>query len=558
MEPGRLGRAASQGDRRVPQRRRHRGKDARGGPITDDHFLLYFNADGHRRLHPAARRVRRGMGRRDRHGRRGRRRATLAAGPSSSRHPHRRRPPGARTSPRPSPTTPSPHRWPRSPGDGHAGSGPAQRTAHQGRRLTDAHASAPTGCRSRPASTSTRRPRRLPYLHDLGVDWVYLSPLLEAEPGSDHGYDVVDPRPGRPSRGGAEGRPRCRPRPGGSAWACSSTSCPTTSASRRPSRTPGGGTCSATAASRRTRGVRHRLGLGAAVRLPCSVTTTCREGGPEQSPRATTSCATTTPLPARPRHRRRCARPRCTTASTTSWSLAARRRRAELPPLLRGHHAGRDPGRGPVGVRRVARARSCRWVPTASSTACASTTRTACSTRAATSTDCRPRPAAPTCSSRRSSSPARSCPVTGRSTARPATRRCANRPGVRRPGRQAPLDALEARLRGAPSMGRAHPRHQARRRRRIAAGRGPGRIVRAASTMPPTLHERRCEDAVAELLACFPVYRSYLPAGRGTSTRPGRRARAPARSGRCVRRIAPCSPTRPTRRRCGSSRPPAW
>ena len=30
------------------------------------------------------------------------------------------------------------------------------------------------------------------YLGDLGVDWVYLSPLLEAEAGSDHGYDVVD------------------------------------------------------------------------------------------------------------------------------------------------------------------------------------------------------------------------------------------------------------------------------------------------------------------------------------------------------------------------------
>ncbi|CAM3689314.1 malto-oligosyltrehalose synthase [Nocardioides zeicaulis] len=31
----------------------------------------------------------------------------------------------------------------------------------------------------------------LPYLHDLGVDWVYLSPLLASEPGSTHGYDVV-------------------------------------------------------------------------------------------------------------------------------------------------------------------------------------------------------------------------------------------------------------------------------------------------------------------------------------------------------------------------------
>ncbi len=47
--------------------------------------------------------------------------------------------------------------------------------------------------------------RRLPYLHDLGIDWVYLSPLLEAEPGSTHGYDVVDPARVDASRGGPEG-----------------------------------------------------------------------------------------------------------------------------------------------------------------------------------------------------------------------------------------------------------------------------------------------------------------------------------------------------------------
>jgi (1->4)-alpha-D-glucan 1-alpha-D-glucosylmutase len=45
----------------------------------------------------------------------------------------------------------------------------------------------------------------LPYLHDLGVDWVYLSPVLEAEPGSDHGYDVVEHDRIDPARGGAEG-----------------------------------------------------------------------------------------------------------------------------------------------------------------------------------------------------------------------------------------------------------------------------------------------------------------------------------------------------------------
>src|SRR4051812_48121766 len=45
----------------------------------------------------------------------------------------------------------------------------------------------------------------LPYLHDLGVDWVYLSPILRAEPGSTHGYDVVDHAVVDPARGGAEG-----------------------------------------------------------------------------------------------------------------------------------------------------------------------------------------------------------------------------------------------------------------------------------------------------------------------------------------------------------------
>ncbi|KAA1426381.1 malto-oligosyltrehalose synthase [Nocardioides antri] len=44
----------------------------------------------------------------------------------------------------------------------------------------------------------------LPYLDDLGVGWLYLSPLLEAHPGSTHGYDVVDPTRIDPARGGPE------------------------------------------------------------------------------------------------------------------------------------------------------------------------------------------------------------------------------------------------------------------------------------------------------------------------------------------------------------------
>src|SRR3981081_2997184 len=33
----------------------------------------------------------------------------------------------------------------------------------------------------------------LPYLADLGISHVYLSPCLQAVPGSQHGYDVADP-----------------------------------------------------------------------------------------------------------------------------------------------------------------------------------------------------------------------------------------------------------------------------------------------------------------------------------------------------------------------------
>jgi (1->4)-alpha-D-glucan 1-alpha-D-glucosylmutase len=47
--------------------------------------------------------------------------------------------------------------------------------------------------------------RLIPYLSRLGVDWVYLSPILQAEEGSQHGYDVTDHSRIDVSRGGAEG-----------------------------------------------------------------------------------------------------------------------------------------------------------------------------------------------------------------------------------------------------------------------------------------------------------------------------------------------------------------
>jgi (1->4)-alpha-D-glucan 1-alpha-D-glucosylmutase len=46
------------------------------------------------------------------------------------------------------------------------------------------------------------------YLADLGVTHLYSAPLLTAAPGSAHGYDVVDPRAVNPALGGEAGRRR--------------------------------------------------------------------------------------------------------------------------------------------------------------------------------------------------------------------------------------------------------------------------------------------------------------------------------------------------------------
>lgn len=46
------------------------------------------------------------------------------------------------------------------------------------------------------------------YVRALGADWVYLSPLLTATTGSDHGYDVVDHSSVDPARGGRAGLDR--------------------------------------------------------------------------------------------------------------------------------------------------------------------------------------------------------------------------------------------------------------------------------------------------------------------------------------------------------------
>ena len=44
----------------------------------------------------------------------------------------------------------------------------------------------------------------MPYLRDLGISHLYLSPSFQARPGSTHGYDVIDPRRVSDELGGRE------------------------------------------------------------------------------------------------------------------------------------------------------------------------------------------------------------------------------------------------------------------------------------------------------------------------------------------------------------------
>ena len=92
------------------------GKDARGGAITDDHFLLYFNADGPADGDPAARGVRRRVGRGHRHRRRRRRRCTtFEAGATFHLETHSLVVLREHAEAEASRTTRSPRPWPRSP-----------------------------------------------------------------------------------------------------------------------------------------------------------------------------------------------------------------------------------------------------------------------------------------------------------------------------------------------------------------------------------------------------------------------------------------------------------
>jgi len=60
----------------------------------------------------------------------------------------------------------------------------------------------------RPDFDLDRTAELAPYLSALGVTHLYSAPLLAATPGSEHGYDVVDPTRTNPELGGRPGLER--------------------------------------------------------------------------------------------------------------------------------------------------------------------------------------------------------------------------------------------------------------------------------------------------------------------------------------------------------------
>ena len=225
----------------------------------------------------------------------------------------------------------------------------------------------------------------------LGVSHLYLSPILQAAPGSMHGYDVVDHSRVSADLGG-EGGARRAGRPGhehGLGIVVDVVPNHMAIPTPRAPQPAALGDAARSAATRRRALVRRRLGArataGSACRSSARRSTTCsrpgrarawrarrRAGAPLRRPvfpLAPGSDATATSRGAR----------RSSTTCSASWR--DKDGRAQLPPVLRRRHADRDPRRAARRLRRDPR-RAARPAPrAASSTASASTTPTGSPTR---------------------------------------------------------------------------------------------------------------------------------------------------------------------------------
>ena len=268
-------------------------------------------------------------------------------------------------------------------------------------------------------------------------------------------------------------------------------------------------------------------------------------------------------LPDRARHRRRLA---VEVHDRQHYELVSWRRggrRAQLPALLRGQHAGRGPGRGPRGLRGHPRRDRALVRRGPGRRAAGRPPRRPARPGSATSTTWPSSPAAPTSLVEKILEPGEELPASWATAGTTGYDALAHdRPGADRPGRRGALDELETQLRGGP-VDWHQLIHDTKRAvadgilssevRRIVreARRGSGGRDRAIGEL------RRRGRRAAGLLPGLPL----LPARGSRPPRPGVRAgaRAPARPRRRARRArAGAGRPRCGRPRSGSSRPAAW
>ena len=297
------------------------GRDARGNPITDDHFLLFFNVGDEIELTLPSVGVRRARG-------------TWSSTPAASPTTGGPTPRATRstcstarwwcsastTSPRRSPTTRSPRRWPPA-----APGGEPPVTARARAAAPASHLPAPDQRRLRPVRGDRADcPTCTTWASTGSTSRRCWRPSRAAPTATTWSASTTWTSPGAVPRDWR----RCRPRPAGSGWACWSTSCPTTSAWPRPPATRGGGTCSSTARTRvhaEAFDIDWEFGLGKMLVPVLGDDDVPVDGGPTGTSRSsTTSCATTTtgspwlPAPSE-------ARPtRCTAPALRAGQLAPR------------------------------------------------------------------------------------------------------------------------------------------------------------------------------------------------------------------------------------------
>ena len=219
----------------------------------------------------------------------------------------------------------------------------------------------PTGCSCTPGFTFADA-AVVPYLAELGVSHLYCSPVLQAAPGSTHGYDVVDHTRGldRPRRATQDssarvGRPRARARHRGRRRAqphgIPEPEHLNAPALGRAAARPGVGVrglvrrrLGAVRGEARSAGARRRRRRGAGLRRADARRARGRPGDPLLRPR----------VPVAPGTGGGDVADRTGPAALRARLLAREGRHAELPTVLRRRHADRGPRRARRRLRRDA------------------------------------------------------------------------------------------------------------------------------------------------------------------------------------------------------------